>query len=184
MDPDMQQRIEKITEIFPEFIKNLQALGFRQMPVNENDEEDKLCSELTISQVRALAIFANENEPLKMSDVSKKLNVCMPTATQLIDKLVNIGLLERIKDEGDRRLVLISINDKGRRIFGKTLERRKESFKWWFSKIDTEEQRKLLDTIENLIEIVNKVVKYEGNGQTNRVSIEDGWGEKNEQGNS
>lgn len=178
MDLEVQQRIEKITEIFPEFIKNLQALGFRQMPVNENDEEDKLCSELTISQVRALSIFANEKEPLKMSDASKRMNVCMPTATQLIDKLVNIGLLERIKDEGDRRLVLISINDKGRKIFARTLDRRKESFKWWFSKIDTEQQKKLLSTIESLIEIVSKVVKYEGNGLIN------GEVSKNEQGNS
>jgi DNA-binding MarR family transcriptional regulator len=164
MDINLLQRIENITEVFPEFIKNLQTLGFRQMPVNENDEEDKLSSEITISQVRALSIFTNENEPLKMSDASKKLNVCMPTATQLIDKLVNIGLLERIKDDNDRRLVLISINDKGKRIFRKTQERRRESLKWWFSKINDDEQKKLLGTIESLMEIVNKVIKYENNG--------------------
>lgn len=174
MDIETQEKIEKITEIFPEFIKNLQTLGFRQMPFNENDEEDKLCTEMTISQVRALTIFANEKDPLKMSDASKRMNVCMPTATQVIDKLVNIGLLERIKDENDRRLVLISINEKGKRIFGKTLDRRKESFKWWFSKISQEEQQKLLDTIENLIGIINKVIKYESNGniQTEEVKNE------------
>ena len=162
---EIQERVEKLTAIFPDFIKNLQTLGFRQMPFNENDEDDKLSVEMTISQVRALSIFSSEKEPLKMSDASKKLNVCMPTATQLIDKLVNMGLLERIKDDKDRRLVLISINDKGKRIFQKTQERRKESLQWWFSKIDIEEQNKLLDTIESLIEIVNKVVKSEGNGQ-------------------
>lgn len=164
---DLKQRIEKITELFPEFIKNLQTLGFRQMPVNENDEEDKLCSEMTISQVRALSIFVQEKEPMKMSDASKRLNVCMPTATQVIDKLVNIGLIERIKNEDDRRLVLISINDKGKRIFGKTLNRRKESFKWWLEKIDVIEQERLLDTIENLIEIISRVIKYENNGNVN-----------------
>lgn len=165
---DLQQRIEKITEIFPEFIKNLQALGFRQMPFNEKDDEDKLCSEMTISQVRALAIFVNEKEPMKMSDASKRLNVCMPTATQVIDKLVNMGLLERIKNEDDRRLVLITMNDKGKRIFSKTQKRREESFKWWFSKISQDEQQKLLETIEGLIGIVNRVVKYEGNGEVSR----------------
>lgn len=161
MSIEIQQKIEKIVEFFPEFIKNLQVLGFRQLQVDENDQDDKLCSELTISQIRALSIFVNEKEPLKMSDASKKLNVCMPTTTQVIDKLVNIGLLERIKNEDDRRLVLISINDKGRRILEKTLERRKESFKWWFSKIDACEQNKFLDTIENLMVVVDKVVKSE-----------------------
>src|SRR3989337_2619208 len=100
---EIQERVEKLTAIFPDFIKNLQTLGFRQMPFNENDEDDKLSVEMTISQVRALSIFSSEKEPLKMSDASKKLNVCMPTATQLIDKLVNMGLLERIKDDKDRR---------------------------------------------------------------------------------
>ena len=160
---DFNAKIEKISMTFPDLLRNLQTFAYQNIPIGETDEE-KLCTELSLSQMRTLAVFVSnggEIKPLKMSDIAKKLNVCLPTVTQIVDKLVSLELLERLKDEEDRRLVIVNITEKGKRLVKLSQDRRRYSIRRWLEKLSVEKQKELVATLEKLIETLEKINKIE-----------------------
>ncbi len=69
-------------------------------------------------------LFAGDEHPIRMSDVSDYLMVSRPAATQVVAKLADRGLIERINGENDRRTVYIRPTEEGKRRFEAQLEDR------------------------------------------------------------
>ncbi|MFH1824364.1 MAG: MarR family transcriptional regulator [Candidatus Firestonebacteria bacterium] len=157
---EFNSKIESVSKVFPDLLKHLQTLTYQALPIGDTKEE-QLCAELSLSQMKTLSVFICEDKPLKMSDVAKKLNVTLPTVTQIVDKLVSLELLERVRNEEDRRLVIVSITEKGKRLVRMSQERRIESFKWWLEKLSLKEQMELVATLEKLNEILERIKKIE-----------------------
>lgn len=66
-----------------------------------------------------------ENIPrVRMSDVSRYMMISKPAATQAVNRLVEKGLVERVNDESDRRVVYIQPTEAGRRLFDEELDKR------------------------------------------------------------
>ena len=62
---------------------------------------------------QAKTLFLLADGPRRMSGIAKRLNVEMPSATTMIDRLVAKGLVERKQDPEDRRVVICSITKAG-----------------------------------------------------------------------
>ncbi len=72
--------------------------------------------ELTVNDmhvIEAIDIYESKN----MSTVAKSLSVTTGTLTISVNGLVKKGYVERTRSEEDRRVVLISLTEKGRRAF-------------------------------------------------------------------
>lgn len=69
--------------------------------------------ELTLHQSDLLLRLA-EDGAQKSSDLAQHLGISLGGMTYLSDKLAECGLIERIRDGEDRRVVMLSITDKGR----------------------------------------------------------------------
>ena len=54
------------------------------------------------SQMRAMAAF-HEDREYRMGELSKIAQVTMPFMTEMVDGLVKEGILERVRDAGDRQ---------------------------------------------------------------------------------
>ena len=67
---------------------------------------------LTMPQVKTL--FLLEEGPKRMRAVAARLDVEMPSATTMIDRLHAKGLVERSQDPGDRRAVVCSLTPAGK----------------------------------------------------------------------
>ena len=52
---------------------------------------------------------------LTMNELSEKMNLNSSTMTRILDNLVRDKYISRDKDESDRRIVLVSLTDSGRR---------------------------------------------------------------------
>lgn len=65
------------------------------------------------TQLHVLFLLAC-NETLPMSRLAELMDVSLPNATGIIDRMVEHGLAERTRDDQDRRLVLVSATDAGR----------------------------------------------------------------------
>jgi DNA-binding MarR family transcriptional regulator len=66
-------------------------------------------SELTMAQ--SLAIMAvKENEPMSVNELSSHLSVSAPSASAMVDRLVDRHLLTRETDPTDRRKVMIRLS--------------------------------------------------------------------------
>ncbi|WP_227763021.1 MarR family winged helix-turn-helix transcriptional regulator [Zhaonella formicivorans] len=67
---------------------------------------------LTGVQFFTLRYIAREKQ-LTVTDLASTLNVTLSAITGLINRLVNMGLVERQQDQGDRRVVWIRPTEKG-----------------------------------------------------------------------
>lgn len=84
--------------------------------IEEKALDNRLTQGLTTTEVHTIvAVGLHESNP--MSVVAARLNVTLATLTTAISKLVAKGFVERIRDEGDRRKVMISLTNKGRQVY-------------------------------------------------------------------
>jgi DNA-binding MarR family transcriptional regulator len=67
--------------------------------------------DLTMAQTKALYIVLAAGR-LRMSELAARLGVTSSTATGQVDRLVELGLLERREDPGDRRQVVVTGTDR------------------------------------------------------------------------
>jgi DNA-binding MarR family transcriptional regulator len=65
--------------------------------------------------------------PCGMSGVSAGYDITPAATSQLVDKLVQGGLIQRVEDPTDRRAKLLSLTDKGRNLVLKGID---ERYRW------------------------------------------------------
>lgn len=65
--------------------------------------------------------------PCGMSGVSAGYDISPAATSQLVDKLVQGGLIQRVEDPTDRRAKLLSLTDKGRNLVLKGID---ERYRW------------------------------------------------------
>ena len=65
--------------------------------------------------------------PCGMSEVSERFDISAAAASQLVDKLVQAGYLERTEDPTDRRAKLLALSDKGKELIQQGTE---ERYRW------------------------------------------------------
>ncbi|MDM7999722.1 MAG: MarR family transcriptional regulator [Dehalococcoidia bacterium] len=71
--------------------------------------------DLTAGQLRALLLLYT-NGPTRMSDISSSLGVSMATATGIIDRMVERGIVIRESDPNDRRIVRCRVSREGEKV--------------------------------------------------------------------
>lgn len=87
-----------------------------------------------------------------MSEVSERFDISAAAASQLVDKLVQAGYLERAEDPNDRRAKLLTLSTKGEELVQQGTE---ERYRWMdelTSKLSTEEQVKVVEALNILTE--------------------------------
>jgi DNA-binding MarR family transcriptional regulator len=66
------------------------------------------------TRVQWIALYyISLNHNINQSDLSRKMNVKTPTMVKLIDRLEKEGLVMRTADKNNRRIVQLSLTDKG-----------------------------------------------------------------------
>ena len=69
-------------------------------------------SDLTVAQLRVLLVLQSTGAS-RMSDIASVLDVALPTATGIVNKMVRKELVIREADPQDRRLVICRLSDGG-----------------------------------------------------------------------
>ncbi len=76
---------------------------------------DKSVEDLTIGELHVIEMV-NKNNNKPMTLIAKKLHVTVGSLTIGVNRLVQKGYLLRIRDEMDRRVILLSITQQGKKI--------------------------------------------------------------------
>lgn len=76
--------------------------------------------QLTVPQLRALFIIAH-GQSSSVTQIAQHLGIGEPTASYLIDRLVQSRLVERAEDPEDRRRTLVQLAPAGRELIDKLL---------------------------------------------------------------
>jgi DNA-binding MarR family transcriptional regulator len=74
--------------------------------------------DMSTPQLKALLLISEE-EGLRMRELARRLGGSFSNATVLVDRLVDRGLVERLADPEDRRVVLVRAADEGQQLIEK-----------------------------------------------------------------
>ena len=97
--------------------------------------------------------------PCGMSEISERFDISAAAASQLVDKLVHAGYLERTEDLNDRRAKLLTLSAKGKELIQQGTE---ERYRWMddlTSKLSIEERTKVVEALNILTEAAQKLEK-------------------------
>jgi DNA-binding MarR family transcriptional regulator len=119
-----------------------------------------LMLELTFAQARALIILAVRKE-LTVSQLGKLLGVGNPTASILVQQLVERGLVTRTEGTNDRRQTVIRLSDQGAEIgVGRRKEREKQ-WQRWLSHLSDDDLIALARGLTAITEVVKEETEKE-----------------------
>jgi DNA-binding MarR family transcriptional regulator len=93
--------------------------------------------QLTLPQLRTVFIVAH-NKTSSVMQIAKHLGIGEPTASHLIDKLVQAGLVDRSEDPVDRRRAIVRLSPAGEELIEKLLGW-EEFLGGWLHKIPEED---------------------------------------------
>ncbi len=85
-----------------------------------------------------------------VSDISEKMDISAAAASQLVDKLVQSGLLLRTEDPSDRRGKLLELSDNGRGLIERGVEARSTWVEDLVTSITPEEYDSVAAALESL----------------------------------
>ncbi|KIN70012.1 Transcriptional regulator, MarR family [Sulfitobacter noctilucicola] len=95
----------------------LRLLRVTRATENRLREYLRLTHETTLPRFDVMAALYNSEEPMMMSELSKRLLVSNGNASTVVNRLEKDGLVERQAQEKDRRVVKVSLTDAGRATF-------------------------------------------------------------------
>lgn len=116
----------------------------------ENQISDYLRSfNLTPAKFNALMVIKHigKDKGLSQIEIGRRLIVTASNMTRLLDKLEKEGYIERFSQQGDRRVKLIKISQKGYAIFDKVWPGYYEKISYIANQLDKSEQKYIANLI-------------------------------------
>ena len=104
---------------------------------------------LSILQIQTL-FFLNHGRKNTMSDIAQYFHIELPSATSLLDKLCDHGLVERQIDPLDRRLVRITLTVKGKTLLKQAMGARRKKMEKLLSYLSKKEKFELMNILKTL----------------------------------
>jgi DNA-binding MarR family transcriptional regulator len=95
--------------------------------------------------------------PLTVGQVAEAAGVAPPTATRMLDGLVERGLVSRAAGRTDRRAVIVSLTAAGRRAATAKAREYERLRKEVGAVLDPDEQRQAADLLRRLAEVIEEV---------------------------
>lgn len=117
-------------------------------------------SDLKLSQIKAIAAFQDKN-CFSMKELANNIGVKLSNMTMMIDSLVKDGMVERDRDESDRRKVMVRLTPQGRKIRNKFLAQRRKVAKSIFASLSDKDRDELLKSLEKACHILEKSIKLD-----------------------
>ena len=82
-----------------------------------------------------------------MSEIGERFDISAAAASQLVDKLVHAGYLERTEDPTDRRAKLLALSDKGKELINQGTEERHRWMDDLAATLSAEEREKVSEAL-------------------------------------
>ena len=131
----------------------IQALMLRLMRVRQiRDPLAHLHPDLTGPQIHVVACLATSGMPTPMAELAHRIAASAPTMTGIIDRLERQGLVTRVRDEEDRRVVLIALTEAGRQVFVTLREDATEKLTRLLGCLQAEERATLVHLIGRIVD--------------------------------
>jgi len=131
-----------LNELFVNLFRNINTI--EEKAIRTEDYLDVTANDIHVME--AIGVDQAKN----MSAVAKVLSVTMGTLTISVNTLVKKGYVDRVRSEEDRRVVLISLSERGMRAFFHHQKFHEEMIEAVVSELNEEEKLILGKALDNL----------------------------------
>ena len=136
-----------------EFSKRYIAIMSEIIKKAMHSQTDELAKgKITIPQFLVLHIISRTGAQ-KMSFLAKEMGVSLPAMSGLINRLHKMGVIRRIYDQADRRIIRVDLTEKGKNLVKQVILQRQKMISDIFSAVrpqEREEFLRILSKIHNL----------------------------------
>lgn len=108
---------------------------------------------ITPPQLNALLILIAE-DGITMGELCSRMYLACSTATDLIDRMERNGLIERERDQNDRRVIRLRVKDPGRAVIEEVMKARKRYLGGVLRQVPEEEHDMLIKSLRDLYDIM------------------------------
>ncbi|UYZ21477.1 MarR family winged helix-turn-helix transcriptional regulator [Mesobacillus jeotgali] len=130
-------------------------VSFSVNKIAEGLIKEEIGSDLTNDQHYTLR-YINKVDTCTSSELAEVFDVKKSAITAIITRLWEKGLIQRERDENDRRLVYLSLTEKGNELFQKAEERIQALVGSFIEKFDQDEIVQFLKTYDKLNDILTE----------------------------
>ncbi len=106
--------------------------------------------ELSFTQVRMAMLLAC-SEPRPIRSIADQLELSVHAAGRNIDRLVEVGIVERREDPDDRRVRLVSLSAQGLDLVDRHLEARRRALRTFIDRLPDEQVEALADALRPVL---------------------------------
>lgn len=113
--------------------------------------------EITNPQLDALLVLREFGE-LTMGELCAKMYLACSTATDLIDRMERNGLIERVRDTNDRRVIRLRMLAKGNAVIDEVLAARRSYLATILAELDVADKERLIQSLDQLNYLMTREV--------------------------
>lgn len=135
-----------------EIIKEIESISkLMNKKISDNTE----CKKFTLSALMIMNQL-KLGKVKTLTEISETLEIPNSTASVLVDRLVNMGLIKRERDKTDRRKVLLAIKSKGIEEEKEILKYHMDNFAALFKNASDEEIQHILKGLRTLQNVIKR----------------------------
>jgi DNA-binding MarR family transcriptional regulator len=111
--------------------------------------------ELTESQC-IVGVFVKKRGSCSMSEIATELRVSLSAITGIIDRMVKHGYVERLRDDSDRRLVIVQLTEKGLQVLDRSQQHIQYQLRTILEVLNEEDRAVFLGFIQKIIDALQQ----------------------------
>ncbi len=134
------REVEEVLSSFTEIMSGLMI-----------DQYQKQLTELELTLPQAQVLRVLRRGPLQTGQLAAEMKISAPAITQLTDRLIRKGLIERHAAVDDRRCVIVALSEEGRQLVDRFRERRREIFDEALAELSESERRQAFEVLEKVV---------------------------------
>jgi len=115
--------------------EHVQRLFMRTVYRVLSDIRQRLEPDSTLPQLHLLDLL-QQHGPLRISDLAERMRVSAGAVTLQSDRLIKLALIERTRSETDRRVVYVTITERGREHVATAREQVYATTQLYFDRLD------------------------------------------------
>jgi DNA-binding MarR family transcriptional regulator len=93
----------------------------------------------------------NAQPGLRVSDLTQKMSLHQSTVSNLVEKLDSVGLLRRVREDGDNRVVRLQLTSAGKKVVARAPEPARGVLPDALEQLDERSLKKLSSSLESLV---------------------------------
>jgi len=112
--------------------------------------------DLNLPHLKVLRLIAHARENLTISTIGKSLGISMAMMTRIVDKLEENKLVERERDNSDRRIIKVTLSAKGKKLAKECNDCHREHIIEMLEGLSPKDRDSFISAMNTITDIVSK----------------------------